>query len=298
MQLGWLQTFIAVYHTGSFTKAARELGITQPAVTQQIRSLEGVLGRPLFHRTPKGALPTVEGEALAHDVRGPLAALDTAVRRHFGGSPSNRPLRLGGPAELISARVMPCLGGLITCGLDVRVSLGEAAGLLESLRAGHLDIVVSTIPPRSRGVDAVPLTDEEFALVASPGIAAGLLRGGLTIGQPELLEKVPMIAYAETLPIIRRYWQSVFATRPPGSPAVVVPDLRAVIAAVAASAGISVVPTYLCERELGAGTVVQLLTPELPPINTFYLATRAGALSDARLAQLHAHLLTASRTWT
>ncbi|MEV6973050.1 LysR family transcriptional regulator [Kitasatospora sp. NPDC093806] len=298
MQLGWLQTFIAVYRTGSFTKAARELGITQPAVTQQIRGLEVALGGPLFHRTPKGALPTVEGEALAHDVRDPLAELDIAVRRHFGGSPSSRPLRLGGPAELIAARVLPSLGGLIARGLDVRVSLGEAAGLLESLRAGHLDLVVSTVPARSRGVDAVPLTDEEFALVASPGIADGLLRDGLALRRPEALEKVPLIAYAETLPIIRRYWQTVFSAPPPGSPAVVVPDLRAVIAAVAASAGVSVVPTYLCERELDAGTLVQLLRPDLPPINTFYLATRSGTLADARLADLHAHLLTESRTWT
>ncbi|WP_100579398.1 helix-turn-helix domain-containing protein [Streptomyces sp. CB01201] len=37
MQLGWLQTFVSVYRTGSFTKAARDLDITQPAVTQQIR---------------------------------------------------------------------------------------------------------------------------------------------------------------------------------------------------------------------------------------------------------------------
>ncbi|WP_327713393.1 LysR family transcriptional regulator [Streptomyces sp. NBC_00464] len=298
MQLGWLQTFTAVYRTGSFTKAARELGITQPAVTQHIRGLENELGKPLFVRTPQGATPTAEGESLAHGVQGSISDLNAAVARHFGTASSNRPLRLGGPAELVSARVLPSISRLIADGMDVSVTLGEADHLLADLKSGHLDIVVSTIRPRYRGLDAAPLADEEFVLLASPQTAGTLAEGALALDGPRALEKLPLIAYAEALPIFRRYWRTVFDAPPPTRPAVVIPDLRGVLAAVIASAGISVLPTYLCADALAAGTVVPLLEPEVPPLNTFYLATRSGALADHRLAAVHGHLLAQAKDWT
>lgn len=298
MQLGWLQTFIAVCHTGSFTKAARQLGLTQPAVTQQIRSLESELGKPLFHRTPQGATPTAEGKALAYEIEASMAEINAAVSRHFADTTENRPIRLGGPAELVTARIMTSISQLIVAGLDVRISLGEASNLLEDLRSGHLDIVVSTIQPQGRGVDFTPLTDEEFALLASSRIAAEIPADASDGEKLKLLGKLPMIAYAETLPIIRRYWRTVFDAPPPSPPAVVVPDLRAVIAAVTSSAGISVLPTYLCAAELASGALVPLMEPEIPPINTLYLATRSGTLSEPRLARLHEHLVRDARGWT
>ncbi|MFB7657026.1 MULTISPECIES: LysR family transcriptional regulator [unclassified Streptomyces] len=298
MQMGWLQTFIAVYHKGSFTKAAAHLGITQPAVTQQIRGLEAELGKALFDRTPQGAVPTVEGEALAHDIEGPITGLTAAISRHFDVSPSNRPIRLGGPTELIITRVMPSIGRLIADGLDMRVTLAESSRLLDDLKAGHLDMVVSTIQPRCRGLDGTALTDEEFALVASPAVADSLPAGSLAVDGPRALEKLPVISYAESLPIIRSYWRTVFDSPPPGPPAAVIPDLRGVIFAVIAGAGISVVPTYLCAEEIAAGKLVMLVEPELPPINTFHLAIRSGTLTDPRLARLHAHLITEAPKWT
>ena len=50
MDLALLRTFVAVHRAGSFTRAARLLGLSQPAVTGQIRALERQLGRPLFLR--------------------------------------------------------------------------------------------------------------------------------------------------------------------------------------------------------------------------------------------------------
>lgn len=65
-------------------------------------------------------------------------------------------------------------------------------------------------------------------------------------------------------------------------PCVVVPDLRGVLAAVAAGAGVTVLPRYLCEDDLASGALVPLVTPEDPPINTGFLVERAGALPALR----------------
>jgi DNA-binding transcriptional LysR family regulator len=301
MQLGWLHTFVTVYRLGSFTKASHALGLSQPAVTQQIRNLERALGKPLFERLPHGASPTPAAESLVREVQGPLDVLTAAVDRHFGPPTEQRPLHLGGPAELITARVLPAVSDLIRDGLRLRVTFGLADDLLTALADGRLDLVLSTIRPRLRGLTATALGDEEFALLASPEIA-GELSGRLS-GEPPAehgpaaLDAYPLIAYAESLPIIRRYWLTVFGVRPTAPPAVVVPDLRGALAAVKASAGISVLPTYLCAGELARGEVVPLLTPEVPPLNTFYLVTRAGTLTQPHLARLHDHLLRAARAW-
>ncbi len=59
------------------------------------------------------------------------------------------------------------------------------------------------------------------------------------------------------------------------------PDLRAVLAATVAGAGVSVLPTYLCRGQLAAGTLVALHEPETAPINTFYLAVPANRQDSA-----------------
>ncbi len=57
MDLALLRTFVTVHRAGSFTRAAALLGLSQPAVTSQIRTLERQLGRPLFLRQARGVTP-------------------------------------------------------------------------------------------------------------------------------------------------------------------------------------------------------------------------------------------------
>lgn len=298
MQLGWLRTFVVVYRTGSFTRAARRLDLSQPAVTQQIRGLEQELGRPLFERHTQGVKPTAAAEQLIRSVQGPVDALDDAVRRQFGLDRSQRPVYLGGPAELITARVLPAISDLIADGVQFRIGLGLADDLLSELDAGLYDLVLSTVRPRLRGIEATPLVDEVFALMGSAQVAEQIPAEEIELLGPEALDRFPLIAYAEFLPIIRRYWRSVFDVGASICPAVVVPDLRGVLAAVRSSAGISVLPTYLCAEELARGEVVPLLEPEIPPINTFYLANRIGALGREQIAMVHAHLRMKAQVWT
>ncbi len=81
---------------------------------------------------------------------------------------------------------------------------------------------------------------------------------------PAALHGVPLVSYAEDLPIARRYWRHVFGTRLAAQAAITVPDLRGVLAAVVSGAGITVLPRYLCLDELASGTLVPLLTPKTP----------------------------------
>lgn len=224
--------------------------------------------------------------------------LSGIIREYLESSRPERPVYLGGPAELITTRLLPAISDLIAEGVQFRIGLGLAGDLLADLECGHYDIVISTIRPRAVGVEFTPLCDEVFTLIASAKLAEQLPPPDVLESEgPQALAGYPLIAYAEFLPIIRRYWQSVFSARPQPVPAVVIPDLRGVLAAVRCSAGISVLPTYLCAEELANGELVPLLEPEVPPINTFYLANRCGALVGEQVSRVHAHLRMKARDW-
>jgi DNA-binding transcriptional LysR family regulator len=250
--------------------------LSQPTVTAQVRALEDQLGRQLFVRRARGVTPTPAADELAARVAPHVDALSEVALGP--ADPFAAPVHLAGPAELTTVRVLPALSGLVASGLRLRVTFGLADDLLAGLAQRRFDLVVSTIRPRGRGFTATPLTDEEFVLVARHGFD----------GDPGT---APLVAYAEDLPIIRRYWRAVLGGRPPSGPAVVVPDLRAVLTCVLAGFGVSVLPRYLCADELASGELVALLEPEEPPINTLFAVTRTepcragpAAVRDALLA--------------
>ncbi|SDQ92694.1 LysR family transcriptional regulator [Thermostaphylospora chromogena] len=278
--LDLLRTFLAVHRTGSITAAAHTLGLSQPAVTAQIKALEAALDRPLFDRLPRGVAPTAAADELARRIAGAVDALEAVAAEEL---PTGSTVHLGGPAEFLSTQVIPMLAPLVREGLRLRVTFGLSDDLLAALAEGRLDLVISTIRPRVRGVTAEPVFDEEFVLVASPELAAGL--------PDPTRQDVPVIAYAEDLPIIRRYWRTVLGRRPTMTAQVVIPDLRGVLAAVRAGMGVSVLPAYLCREDLAAGRLVALREPEPPPINTGYLAVRSGGLARPAVAAVHRRLL-------
>ncbi|MFI6595964.1 LysR family transcriptional regulator [Nonomuraea sp. NPDC050536] len=288
--LDLLRTFLAVHRTGSFTAAAQLVGLSQPTVTTQIRALEEHLGRQLFERLPRGVAPTAVADALAAEVAGPLDALDGVLGRDADVPAPQPPVHLAGPADALATLVMPALAPLTAEGVRLRVSVGLADDLLEGLRAGRYDLVLSSIRPRGRALLAEPVMDEEFVLVAAPTWA--------TLGHDQaVLRTAPLVSFAEDLPILRRYWRHVFGVRLTEPPAVVIPDLRGVMAAVVAGAGITVLPRYLCAAELAAGTLVALLEPEDPPINTAFVVQRAGTHALSHVTLVRDRLVKLARDW-
>ncbi|GGR52973.1 LysR family transcriptional regulator [Streptomyces aurantiogriseus] len=294
--LNLLRTFLAVYRSGSFTAAAPLLGLSQPTVTAQIRTLEHQTGRELFTRLPRGVEPTPPAHELARQVAAPLDALAALE----GGGPlagQTAPVRLAGPSELLCVRVLPALAPLVADGLQLRVTQGLTEPLLEEMRAGRHDLVIATRRPRGRALDSVPLADEEYVLVASPvwarQVAAHPEAGDLCAA----LRDVPLVTYAEDLPIARRYWRTVFGKQLTARAAVTVPNLYAVLSAVNAGAGYSVLPHSLCQEYLDAGRLAQLHTPEEPPLNTLFLVQRPGADANPDVLRVRDRLRLAASAW-
>ncbi|POX48793.1 LysR family transcriptional regulator [Streptomyces sp. Ru71] len=296
LDLNHLRTFLAVYRSGSFTGAAQLLGLSQPTVTTQMRALERQTGRELFERGPRGVVPTAVADELATRIAPPLDALAGVAGPDPAADGRRVPVHLAGPAELLCTRALPALAPLVADGVRLRVTPGLTDPLLDELRAGRHDLVIATTRPRGRTLTAVPLTDEEFVLVAAP-VWADALKERLAVEGPAVLHPVPLVSYAEDLPIARRYWRHVFGRRLSCPAALTVPDLRGVLAAVEAGAGFTVLPRYLCLDQLARGTLVPLHEPEDPPINTGFLVQRPGAGDNPDVGRVRDLLLRAARGW-
>ncbi|MFD5536822.1 LysR family transcriptional regulator [Streptomyces sp. NPDC127079] len=300
MDLALLRTFVTVHRAGSFTRAAALLGLSQPAVTSQIRTLERQLGRPLFLRQARGVTPTTIGDELAHKAAPHLDALVEIAERGLDDEFSVRTLHLAGPPEFTAERALPALTELAGDdgqGFALRASFGNAEETLEGLSAGHHDLVISTLRPRGALLTATALCDEEHVLVAAPRWAAEIGAGTVGDKGAPALEYLPVVEVHESLPFVSRYWGSVFDARPATSGTVVVPDLRAVLACTVAGAGLAVLPRYLCAAALERGEVMALHDPAVPPLRTYFLVVRTGTLAMPHVARAHEWLRHAAADW-
>lgn len=296
LDLNLLRTFLAVHRAGSFTAAARALGLSQPSVTTQIRALEAQVDRTLFTRLPRGVEPTPYAHELAERVRGPLDALDALRTDECDLDGVATPVHLAGPAEMLCSRVLPALAPLVAEGVQLRTAEGLTDELLESLREGTHDLVITTRRPRGRALAATPLSDEEYVLVVAPEWARRLEGRGDGESLCRALREVPLVSIAEDMPIVRRYWRSVFGAQPPGA-ALIAPTLHAVLAAVRAGAGASVLPRSLCREDLEAGSLVDLGGGDVPPLNTLFLVQRRGAECNPAVVRVREALEGAARSW-
>lgn len=300
MDLALLRTFVTVHRAGSFTRAAALLGLSQPAVTSQIRTLERQLGRPLFLRQARGVTPTSIGDELAHKAAPHLDALVEIAESGLDDESSLRTLHLAGPPEFTAERALPALTELTGedgQGFALRVSFGNAEETLEGLSAGHHDLAISTARPRGALLTATALCDEEHVLVAAPRWADQIGAGEPDRKPEPSLEQVPVVEVHESLPFVSRYWASVFDSRPAAPGTVVVPDLRAVLACAIAGAGLAVLPRYLCAAALDRGEVVALHEPAVPPLRTYFLVVRTGTLAMPHIARAHDWLRRAAAEW-
>ncbi len=274
-ELGLWRTFLAAHRSGSVSAAARMLGLAQSSVTTQLQALERSLGEPLFVRHARGIRPTAAADRIAARIAGPLDALAEAIGE---GAATEAPVvRIGGAAEFLARVAMPALAPSVAERLRVVATAGLADELLEQLRAGSLDVVVSAVRPRGRSLPAVALMDEEFVLVGSPALG---IRPRPDL-PPEAIAAVPILSYAQDLPILRRYWRHAFGLRLERDPALIASDLRALAAAAVAGAGVTVLPGYLIAEELADGRLVVLRPTDDPPINTLFLVRRPGPLVES-----------------
>jgi DNA-binding transcriptional LysR family regulator len=138
-----LQAFVAVHQANGFTRAAEQLHLTQSAVSHQIRRLEEIVGRPLFHRTTRRLGLTADGEDFLRHAERILGAQE-ALARHFRRSPIEGTVRFGVPESFMSDGLPLLLQQFARRCPNVRleVSVGLTLDLAAMVRDRELDLAV------------------------------------------------------------------------------------------------------------------------------------------------------------
>jgi DNA-binding transcriptional LysR family regulator len=172
LNLDQIRTFADVLALGSFSAAAVRLGISQPAVSLQVRALEKRFGVKLIERVGRRVAPTAAGaEFLTHarQVEAALEAAAEAMAPHATGATGR--VRLGTGATACIYLLPPLLRELRRRfpDLEISVSTGNTPDMLRAIEENRIDVGLVTLPAAGRALDIRPLIDDEFVLVAPRG---------------------------------------------------------------------------------------------------------------------------------
>jgi DNA-binding transcriptional LysR family regulator len=284
-----LRTFLEAYRTGSITKAADRLHLTQPAASAHIKSLEVLIEKKLFIRHARGIKPTAIADDLARSIAPHLEQIETK----FNGLRSRitsvaGTIHLAAPAEFLEGRVLPAIASLLAHDIRVRIHLGGKERIYQLLNDGTVDLAITASEPQNKALDFTEIERETLVLIAATDWKQQHL---ISPFDPQQLLNLPLIAYDEDLPLIQRYFAEVFQIQLDLQAVVTVADLRIVRSLILLGQGYTVLPKYLCIQQLQANTLCLLHQTELYPSNNLYLVWHKGSLRNPRIVYARNRLL-------
>ncbi len=170
MSLRHLRTLVAIERYGSFVAAAEQLGLTQSAVSQQMRALESDMGVQLFDRYGRSPRLNTDGREACLRAEQVLQQYSALGQGLGSSSDQSGTLAIGATYTVQTGPLAPVLAQLRRAVPHVflRVYRGMSADLTQRVEQGELDAVITTGPPQvlSSHCQWHPLTSEPFYLVA------------------------------------------------------------------------------------------------------------------------------------
>jgi DNA-binding transcriptional LysR family regulator len=168
MNLNHLQAFLTLAETLNFTRAAKALGITQPSISRQIKSLEEELGIPLFHRDHHSVALTPEGSDLRTSLQPLLEEVQTRIRTSRDRSETvEGPLAFSCLPEVGQHFFMKLLVDFRDQHpqIDLRIRFAMDDDIVRRLKAGLLDFGVVRTPLLGESLRSYKLMEERSVLV-------------------------------------------------------------------------------------------------------------------------------------
>jgi DNA-binding transcriptional LysR family regulator len=254
---------MTVARLGSYTAAAHELSIAQPAVSHQVKALEAELGAHLFDRRGRGIELTPAGHALLETCNDVFHRLDEGARALAELGTGARGMVDIAADTTSGIYVVPAaLGSFHRAhpGIDVTLHVENRDGVLRRLTERTCDLAVMADPPRAIGVEIAAFMLDRLVAIAAPDHP---LRGQRSISlatlsqERFLLREVGSGTRAATGRLFARAGLRL-------EPAMELGSTGAIKQAVAAGLGISVVSRWAIDLELQVGRLTVLDVAGLP----------------------------------
>ena len=282
VNLEWYRTFKSVYKNGNFFLAAKELFISQPAVSQQISMLEAHVGYKLFNRKSKGVEPTEYAKLLNNLIIEALDRLEN-VENGFRAKAfnANRLISIG-----ISKHLMSSLGSALVSKFEfIDFSFHENDTLFELVDSKKLDFAIVTKQYDTFDTIQKKVGEIKQVIVGSNTIDASELKSNIKIkdfpATEHWLNDQKWFSHNAQIPHIKLFWLHVFnKKRPSMIPNYIIPSEYEMLEIISKNTGIAVV--WDCNaKSLIVENKIQLLwnSKQMPSTEVFLLSGKNDNLN-------------------
>jgi LysR family glycine cleavage system transcriptional activator len=263
ISLGAIRIFEAAARLKSFTRAADELGVTQAAVSWQVKALERQLGQPLFRRLPREVALTPAGERLARAASESMSLLRSALADLTEAADSV--LAITTLQSFALQWLAPRIGSFQIAHPEIAVSL-DTSGQIVDLMSGDFDLALRSGSGEWPGLESLYLFASARTPLCTPAMRERL--GGLK--EPADLLAAPLIGLDQD-------WAEWFAAAGVAAPrrtgGRLVADLQAVeVASALTDRGVALGSPTLFAGELHRGQLVRPFAVTLEQSAGFWLA--------------------------
>ena len=283
MDIRQLEAVAAVARLGSFTRAAEELFVAQPALSATVRRLEDELGLRLFDRTTRRVALTPAGEAFvrrAERVLGDLREMRAEMADHAGAARGR--LRVGA-WYTVDPWLPEMLSPFHAAHPAVEVTVREVNSdrMLDLLRAGDLDVALPVLRPGLDldEIELLPYIEEPFVLAAPPRSPLAAMRS-VTLAD---IAGEPLITFNPGSSLRRLVEQAFAASGVEPRVALETIETSAARAMVSSGLGVAILPASVAARP---GPPVVVVPLDAPPVRRSAVAWRQGPGSPVRDAFL------------
>lgn len=277
VNLEWYRTFKSVYKNGNFSLAAKELFISQPAVSQQIGMLEAHVGYKLFNRKSKGVEPTEYAKLLNNLI---IDALDRLENVEYGfrakAFSANRLISIG-----ISNHLMSSLGSFLISKFEyIDFSFYENDQLFELVNSKKLDFAVVTKQYDTFDTIQKKIGEIKQIIVGSNNIDSSELKTNIKNKNLSTIENwlnnQKWFSHDSGIPHIKLFWLHVFnKKRPSMVPNYIIPSEYEMLELLSKNTGVAVV-WNINAKHLIADNKIQLLwdSKQMPETDVFLLSRK------------------------
>ena len=266
VSLEWFRTFKYIYEHSSLTLAAEKLFMTQPGVSKHLNALEAHVGKKLFDRTSRKMLPTEYGKMLYTQLIAHLDGLEKAEQTFKRECNKNcLSLVIGCTSDIFRH---PFLREIRKMNMYLTFKSGEEVELLDQLEKEQIHLLISDQKPSSSDHEYKLIFKERLVLVASPTLPLPPNTDFTSDNMEEVIQWMsgqPWYAYGNELKYITEYWRDNFRTTPDILARYVFSSGKDVALALEEGSGLSVLPAYLCQKEVEEGKLKILFPNAVKP---------------------------------
>jgi LysR family glycine cleavage system transcriptional activator len=286
--IGALQAFEAAVRLSSFSEAARELNLTQAAISRQIAHLEEQLGLKLFDRVRQRVQPTAAGRFYAGEVRDLLARLAAVTAKAIAFRDTGGSLDLAVLPSFATRWLIPRMPDFFARHRDVQVNFATRVRAVD-FRRESVDAAIMHGRPGGTGLEWHLIMRETLVVVAAPDLVR---RSGLA-GAADLT-RVPLLVQETRPDAWDRWFAAAGIEHGRGAGSLVFEQFLLVIRAAVSGLGVALVPDFLARDEIAAGELVRLDVAALDSDGGYYLVFPAANAGIPPLQALKAWLLEVS----